>query len=336
MIPEEKAGAVTRGLSEAFGVTKFDDIHRMTRGLSTALVFRIVVGGNPYLLRIITRDDAMNDPTRQFACMKAACEAGLAPRVRYASIEDRISITDFVEAAPFSPSEARVRMADTLRVLHALPPFPRPTYTDVLDGFVKRFQAANLFPKAEMEEVFARYGQVSSIYPRHDSEVSCHNDLKPENVLFDGQRVWLVDWEAAFLNDRYFDLAVVANFVVTDEATERSFLERYFGAAPDEYRLARFFLMRQTMHMYYAAVFLMLGLAGRPLDLSEKVPGFRDLHGQIWSGEISLAEKEMRIVYGRVHWEQLLQNLGQKRLEEALRIVRERHTDSTGGAERRM
>src|ERR1022692_2472698 len=34
--------------------------------------------------------------------------------------------------------------------------------------------------------------------------VSSHNDLTPENSLFDGDRGWLVDWEAAFLNDRYF------------------------------------------------------------------------------------------------------------------------------------
>lgn len=35
--------------------------------------------------------------------------------------------------------------------------------------------------------------------------------MKPENILFDGVRSRLVDWEAASLNDRYTDLAVVAN-----------------------------------------------------------------------------------------------------------------------------
>ena len=59
--------------------------------------------------------------------------------------------------------------------------------------------------------------------------VPSHDDLKPENILFDGHRVWLVDWEAAFLNDRYFDLAIVANFVVTNDAEERAYLQEYFG-----------------------------------------------------------------------------------------------------------
>ncbi len=94
MIPEVKTEAVSRGLREAFGVTSFEDIYPMTKGLSSALVFRIVVRGSPYLLRIITRTDAINDPTRQFACMSAGAEAGIAPRVWYTSIQDRISITD--------------------------------------------------------------------------------------------------------------------------------------------------------------------------------------------------------------------------------------------------
>ncbi len=32
MIPQEKMAAVTRGLREAFGVTEFEDIRKMTKG----------------------------------------------------------------------------------------------------------------------------------------------------------------------------------------------------------------------------------------------------------------------------------------------------------------
>ena len=92
----------------------------------------------------------------------------------------------------------------------------------VLDGYLQKFQAANILPKAESEEFFARYAELAAVYPHDDAEmVSSHNDLfKPDNILFDGQRVWLVDWEAAFLNDRYADLAVVANQVVTNDEEE--------------------------------------------------------------------------------------------------------------------
>jgi aminoglycoside phosphotransferase (APT) family kinase protein len=327
MIPPEKSGAVSRGLHEAFGTTAIEDIRRITNGLSSDLVFRIVVQGSPFLLRIMTRIDEMNDPVRQFTSMKAAAEAGLAPRVWHTNMADGISITDFVEAAPFSTTPALVRIPGTLRRLHALPPFPKAfNYVTAHNGFIWRFRGASLLPKNETEEVFRQYAQLSAVYPRVDSDmVSCHNDLKPENVLFDGHRVWLLGWKAAMVNDRYFDLAIVANFVVSNGSEERTYLQEYFGQPPDECQLARLFLMRQVMHMLSATVYLLLGSSGKPIDQSEKAPEFRYFHQRIWAGEVNLADNGMKTAYGRVHWEQLLQNVRGARFDEALRIVSDRH-----------
>ena len=260
MIPQEKSAAVTRGLREAFGVTEFEDIRRLTKG-SSPLVFRIVVRGCQYLLKFSLRT---NDPGREIACLRAAAEQAIAPHVWYTSIEDRICITDFVDAVPFPAADALHRMPAMLRALHSLTPFPRvanhlnTTCTFLMnqgaavEGFIRTFQAANILHKDESEELFARYAQMAAVYPRHDPDlVSSHNDLfKPDNILFDGQHVWLVDWEAAFLNDRYADLAVAANLVVCNEAEERLYLQEYFGQPPDPYQLARFFLMQQLAHMF--------------------------------------------------------------------------------------
>jgi thiamine kinase-like enzyme len=327
MIPQEKSAAVFRGLREAFGATAVEDIRRLTKGLSSDLVFRIVIQGSPFLLRIMTHINERNDPTRVFTAMKAAAEAGLAPRVRYTNIEEGISITDFVEAVSFPTTDALIRIPGTIRKLHALPPFPKAfNYVTMHNGFIWRFRAASLLPSNEIDEAFRQYAQVSSVYPRADSDmVSSHDDLRPENVLFDGHRVWLVGWQAAFVNDRYFDLAVVANFVVNNAAEERTYLQQYFGQEPDEYQLARLFLMRQVMHMLAAAVFLLLGSSGKPVDQSAKTPEFRYFHQRVWAGEVNLADNDAKIVYGRVHWEQLLQNVRQARFDEALRIVADRH-----------
>jgi hypothetical protein len=120
MLPQETIAAAIRGLNEAFGVVAFDDIRDLTERPGSNQAFRIVVRGSAYLLRINTR---AGDMTRHFSCMQAAAEAGLAPRVRYASAEDRISITDFVETVPFPATDALRRVPAALRTLHALPPF---------------------------------------------------------------------------------------------------------------------------------------------------------------------------------------------------------------------
>jgi hypothetical protein len=112
--------------------------------------------------------------------------------------------------------------------------------------------------------------------------------------------------------------------VVTNGAEERTYLAEYLGQPPDEYQLARFFLMRQVLHMFAATVFLLLGSAGKPISRSGNQPSFRVFHDRIWAGEINLADNDQKIVYGLVHWEQLLTNVRQTRFDEALAIVADR------------
>ncbi len=333
MIPEEKIAAVNRALQEAFGVTEFDDIRMLKNGMTSALVFRIVVRGTPYLLRIIMRTDSTTD--RHFACMRAAAEAGLAPKVWYTSTEDRLSITDFVGAVPFPAAEALVRIPTVLRRLHALPPFPRAlnnintTCTfllnkgPALDGFFQMIQAANFLPEDLREEVFALHEEIAAVYPHDDADmVSCHNDFfKPDNILFDGDRVWLVDWEAAFRNDLYAELAVVANLLVSSDEEERTYLQSYFGQPADEYQLARFFLAQQVAHIFYGLVFLLQGSPGVPVDLNAQAPTYGDFQRKFWAGEVVLEDKAAKTAYGRVHLERLLKDTREARFRESLRVV---------------
>jgi Phosphotransferase enzyme family len=330
VIPQENIAAATRGLDEAFGVIGFDDIRDLTERPGSNRAFRIVVRGTAYLLRINTR---AGDMARHFSCMQVAADAGLAPRVQYASAEDRISITDFVEAAPFPATDALRRVPAALRAVHALPPFAVAPFNTTctfllnkgptLNGFLQKFRHANLLPNHDVEELLTQYARIAAAYSSLDSDLApSHNDLfKPDNILFDGSRLWLVDWEAAFQNDRYADLAVAANMLVDTEEEEQIYLQEYFGAPPDSYQAARFYLMKQLAHMFYAMAFLNLGSTGKPVDQSEPVLAYSDFQRRFWAREVDLADHHSKAVYGRVHWEQVRHNLRQPRFHEALRIV---------------
>ena len=325
MIPENKQVVVQKALLTAFDTTHYDAIEQITRGLSTALIFKITVHGKPYLLRAITRTDAMADPTYYFECMKAAADTSLAPRVLYQSAEDRILITDFIVAQRFPPSDARIKMADLLRQVHALPKFAlRTDYFKAMGTFVSKAKTAKVFPEHVTKEMFNGLEKILAVYPvaQQADWVSCHNDLKPENIIFDGDRPWLIDWEAAFLNDRYLDLNVVANFVITSDDEETEFLERYFGGPVTEYQRARFFIMGLVLNAYCSSIFILLGAAGNAVDIdSIDKPGFRALNDRMWNGEIDLAYNGAKLQYGWTHLEEFLRKIQTSRFEQAMNLL---------------
>jgi hypothetical protein len=195
------------------------------------------------------------------------------------------------------------------------------------DGLMQKFREAGALSSDDCSQLSSWHAQLISVYPRADEDmVSSHNDLfKPDNTLFDGERIWLVDWEAAFLNDRYADLAAVANQLVANEEQEMVFLRAYFRAGPDAFQVARFHLMRQVAHLFYTMAFLSAGSSGEPIDWSGTVPEFSDYQRRMWTGEVDLSDNDLKIAYGRVNWERLLHNVRQPRYYEALRIVSEGH-----------
>ena len=151
-IPETKTDAVDRALREAFGASEMDEIRTMTAGLSKALVFRIVVQGNPYLLRVIMNTDVAaglaRRSTHHFAAMAIAAQAGIGPRVWYTSTEDGVSITDFVAAHCFT--NRLVPLPATLRKLHALPAFPSARVVNPFDAADKLADSGWQFCPAAM------------------------------------------------------------------------------------------------------------------------------------------------------------------------------------------
>ena len=76
-----------------------------------------------------------------------------------------------------------------------------------------------------------------------EAPAPCHNDLLSANFLADGDRLWLLDWEYAGMNDRYFDLGNFAANNELDADAETALLVAYFGETTPR-RAARLTLMR--------------------------------------------------------------------------------------------
>lgn len=319
--------AVARGLTAAFGVAEPDSIVALGGGLSGAGVFRIRVGGIAYLLRLDQARDGFRDPQRAYACMRIAAAGLLAPRVRYADAEDGVAIMDFIEERPLSleycgtPDELVVEAAQTVRALHAGPPFPPLVdYLDGIDALVAQFQARGLVAPAAMAELLDRYRELRARYRTDPADlVASHNDLNPRNILYDGSRLWLVDWESAFLADRYVDLACIANLFARTPAQEDLLLATYFGAA-DATRRARLQVMRQVNHLFYGLVMAnAVGDQPQARDLSGR--SLEDLHEALTLGEPVLDTEAGRFGYVRARLAAAIEGMRTPQFAEALALI---------------
>ena len=227
-ISEAHRPGVDRALQSAFGCTNLDTISPLSGGMSGAAIYRIRVGGIAYLLRIEGGRDSFRNPERWHRCMRIAADAALAPRVRYADAGDGVAIMDFLPEQPLALDYAGDRadlmtdLAQTIRALHQAPAFPSLVdYMDGMDAILGPFLASGILDPQATTALFARFAQVQAAWRSDPADlVSSHNDLNPRNILYDGRRLWLVDWESSFLADRYVDLAALANFFAHDAAEE--------------------------------------------------------------------------------------------------------------------
>jgi aminoglycoside phosphotransferase (APT) family kinase protein len=273
-IPFPKREAVLRACQNAFGAAAIHSVERISKGASGAGVFKLTIDGRNYLLRIEGPSDGFRDPDRQYACLRIAAEAAVAPRLIYADSKEGLAITDFISAdltptVGWNKPELVRTLTRTVKVLHAAPLFPTlVNYLAGVDSLMRRCLATGILPAKALEKHRRYFRELVKAYPEEKRGkadfVSSHNDLNPGNVLFQEGKAWLVDWESAFAADRYVDLAAIANFFATKEHERELMLHAYFGSGLKDYHRARLFLMQQANRIFYAMVIFNFIAAAHP------------------------------------------------------------------------
>jgi thiamine kinase-like enzyme len=72
----------------------------------------------------------------------------------------------------------------------------------------------------------------------------CHNDLLAANLIDDGDRLWMIDWEYGGWHDPLFDIANLASNAALPEPLEGWLLREYLGALPEPAAQRRFGVLK--------------------------------------------------------------------------------------------
>jgi aminoglycoside phosphotransferase (APT) family kinase protein len=287
-------------LVAAFGTAPIGAIVAMTGGMTTASVYRVEVGKRKYLLRIEGQPSPLRNP-HQYKSMAIAAEAGIAPKIRYVDEVARVVVMDFVEQVPLKdypggPTALARALGDLLSRVQATPVFPFYVhYPDIVARLFAHVRRTGLFSDGVLDPHVKRLELVSKAYEAGATKlVSSHNDPTPGNILFDGERLWLIDWESACRNDPLVDVAIVLDGLVRTPATEEIFLNAWLGRAPDEDVRARLEIARALTRLYYAGVFLSASAAASWVkgDTDLSIPSLADFQRAIDAGRLKSGTPE--------------------------------------------
>jgi len=129
-----------------------------------------------------------------------------------------------------------------------------------------------------------------------------HNDPNARNLLFDGERLWLIDWETAFQNDPLVDLAIACDSFARTPELQASLLDAHFAGAPPPGVSERLQLVRRMTRLYYACL-LLAGFARQPpavphADLSAPTPA--EFQQQLADGRLREGDPRTLFVLGKM------------------------------------
>ncbi|MDP3899204.1 MAG: choline/ethanolamine kinase family protein [Mesorhizobium sp.] len=210
----------------------------MTGGLSN-LSFFVEDAGRKYVVRF-GRDYPFHHVfrARELMVARAAHRAGFGPEIVHTG--PGVMVGSYVEAVTCSGAAVRAnigRVADILRRFHET--MPRhisgagfmywPFH--VIRDYARTLKAG----EHRLADRLAGFVELGNEMERAQVPLPVvfgHNDLMPENILDDGERLWFIDYEYAGFTTPLSDLANLAGNADFSDAESRELLSAYFGAPP--------------------------------------------------------------------------------------------------------
>jgi aminoglycoside phosphotransferase (APT) family kinase protein len=267
IVAEPRRQATQDAVAAAFGRAQVDAIRPLSGG-NSATNYRIDVAGGAYALRLEAERSVIRDPDRTYPCLEAASAAGLSPAVRHLDRANGVAIMDFHEPVPLAdypggPPALTAEIGRMVARLQALPPFPSfGRFADLVRAMFDYVRRSTLFAPGLLTPHLEAFEMAAVAYPwAAEPRVASHNDISANNLIFDGARLWLIDWETAFRNDPFADLAGVMVETLPRIAPEASDLEdvllgAYVGRTPRQRERDRLTLMKPLVRIYQAHLLL--------------------------------------------------------------------------------
>ncbi len=187
---------------------------------------------------------------RELMVARSAHAAGFGPEVRYA--EPGVMVTAFLGAKTYGPEDVVANADAVARLLQQF----HATMARHVSGSAYLFWPFHVV-RDYAQTLAAGGSRMVALLPDYvalaeeleQAQVPLpiifgHNDLLPANILDDGERLWLIDFEYAGYSTAMFDLAGATSNAGFSDPASVDFLGHYLGRTPDPDFLKAFAAMQ--------------------------------------------------------------------------------------------
>ncbi len=211
------------------------DIRPLSGGI-TNLNFVVSVAGDEYVVRIPgERTNLLGiDRRHEAEASRRAAELGIGPPVFGELPGIGTQITGLVSGHHLDDTQFAARLDEIvglLRQFHDSGPLAGqfPIHR-VVEWHARDASSRGVMAPTSYERLHQQSRHIEASFAVAPMEQRpCHNDLLPANVLFSPERVWLLDYEYAGMNDVFFDLANLSVNSSFTTANDEHLLTLYFG-----------------------------------------------------------------------------------------------------------
>ena len=176
---------------------------------------------------------------REVMTARAAEQAGFAPALEYAA--PGVMVSRYLGAKTYDAADVRAnvtRVAQLIRAFHDEMPrhVSGPGFMFWPFHVVRDYARTLREGGSRMTPHLAGYMELADELEAAQLPLPIvfgHNDLLPANLLDDGERLWLIDFEYAGFSTAMFDLAGLSSNAGFSSDESEALLGSYFGTAPD-------------------------------------------------------------------------------------------------------
>ncbi|MCK9198859.1 MAG: phosphotransferase [Bacilli bacterium] len=195
-----------------------NDNYKVTTNLGNKYIIRIPKKGNEKIFKYKNEE----------LIILALKNENIDIQTLYYNNKNGVKITKYIEnSRVFNESSLPIEkkifiIAEKLRKIHGIK-INSLKFNSLEKLNVFKGESLNLF---SFEEIIIK--NIKNQYSKNNL-VLCHNDLVNGNLLFDNERLYIIDYEYAGMNNKMFDLAsFLSENDITDEKTILDFLKYYY------------------------------------------------------------------------------------------------------------